>query len=731
MQCETLDPKHRSQVKEEICCLGEAVTFFPHECPGFSKASMLWAQGLLHLLLLFYFQDGSQTSFAESIRQKLRCFQVHPRNYTWTRFQAQNAVYMKTTVDWRHFSSVEHYRQPSTFMYIGSTSQSVFRRESNRMSVAKKLTSGKEAQAELSIRFWVSNKSLQTYTLFLVTPCSSYREAWVTEHCLIGMWQPKLNHPYIISFLKRSALGFRPNKRVRLSAFSRFGMRLWRKLRKKLHTQNQPEVFQLKRRSAWEILFNLTCFSRAPFEEIKRLRSDRYVPDEIYSLIRLSNSLEEPGKTKARNALKSVCKYRNMSRPRSALGLRLKFTADPSFGMEISKWIRSQVLLRKQILIPFHLPVFKVREQPHQSLKDFLHSFKDWDSWLQDNPLDQVPCPCHKYIHMLPQVCITQGHVVSGIEHLGVLHHSFNKLGAGSASSAFFPAKHEFFKRNLKMFSAWRRKHHLPLRLESEFQDILQEQWARHIKCLRADPRLTWKDVSVARALLRKDFVVHCEDHEPNHLMIFCPRFYFQSALRTWQDPEVFESVSGSRDQWNQWVLDEIPDRLRSRYKWGINANGTLPVGFAFLKRKKSFLKGRTIISYSNSCVKELLKAASQAILLMIRLVWPEAMGMATTPRLWKSLKYLHVSDLESIVSVSFKAGVFTTLGLMFRQHRGTCVGNQISPVLSSLPVIQRESYWQREWAQFLTSARFFDTQQAELFICRYVDDRLLGDNPA
>ena len=120
--------------------------------------------------------------------------------------------------------------------------------------------------------------------------------------------------------------------------------------------------------------------------------------------------------------------------------------------------------------------------------------------------------------------------------------------------------------------------------------------------------------------------------------MIFCPRFYFQSALRTWQDSEVFESLSGSRDQWNQWVLDEIPSRLRSRYKWGINANGTLPVGFVFLKRKKSFLKGRTIVSYSDSCIKDLLKAASQAILLMIRLVWPEAMGMATTPQLWKSL---------------------------------------------------------------------------------------------
>ena len=207
-------------------------------------------------------------------------------DYTWSRFQAQNAVYKKVAVDWRHFSSVEQYRQPSTFMYIGPTSQSVFRRESNRLSVAKKLSSGGEAQAELAIRCWVSNNCLQDYTLFLLASCSSYREAWIREHCLIGMWQPKLNHPYIVSFLKRSALGFRPNQRVRNTVSSKFGLRLWRKLRKKLHKQLQPEPFQLKRRSAWEILFNLTCFSRAPFEEAKRLRSDRYLSDEIYSLIR-------------------------------------------------------------------------------------------------------------------------------------------------------------------------------------------------------------------------------------------------------------------------------------------------------------------------------------------------------------------------------------------------------------------------------------------------------------
>ena len=218
---------------------------------------------------------------------------------------------------------------------------------------------------------------------------------------------------------------------------------------------------------------------------------------------------------------------------------------------------------------------------------------------------------------------------ISGIEHLVVLHQSFEKLGAGSASSAFFPAKHDFFKHNLIFFFLADKTSFSSLVGNRVADHPSNTQWAKHVKCLHADPRLTWKDVSAARALLHRDFVVHCKDHEPNHLMIFCPRFYSQSALRTWRDPEVFESVSGSRDQWNQWVLDEIPGRLRSRYKRGINPNGTLPVGFVFLKRKKEFLKGKTIISYSNSCIKDLLKAASQVILLMIRLVWPEAMGIS------------------------------------------------------------------------------------------------------
>ena len=221
-----------------------------------------------------------------------------------------------------------------------------------------------------------------------------------------------------------------------------------------------------------------------------------------------------------------------------------------------------------------------IREGPHQTLKDFLHNFKDWDAWLQHHSIDDAPCPCNKFAAQLPESCVTHGHVVAGIEQLGCLHHSFEKLGSGSAASAFFPAKHEFFKHNAKMFSSWRRKHCLLQSLELEFRSLLQSQLEKHLQHLSHEARLTWKDVSAARSLLHQHFVVHCEDHEPNHLMIYCPQFYLQAALRTWRDPAVFEPVEGSPEQLSTWVLDRIPGLLKRRYRWGISPSGTLPVGF-------------------------------------------------------------------------------------------------------------------------------------------------------
>ena len=143
----------------------------------------------------------------------------------------------------------------------------------------------------------------------------------------------------------------------------------------------------------------------------------------------------------------------------------------------------------------------------------------------------------------------------------------------------------------MKTLCGWRKNQSLPPNVEVEFKTILHQQWQKHVQLLKAERRLTWRGVTAARGLLHKEFVVHCEDHEPNHLMVYCPQFYVRAALKTWQGPDVFEEVSGSQEQWNQWVLDRIPGKLQRRYCWGINVKGSLPEGFAFLKRQKELFE--------------------------------------------------------------------------------------------------------------------------------------------
>ena len=52
-----------------------------------------------------------------------------------------------------------------------------------------------------------------------------------------------------------------------------------------------------------------------------------------------------------------------------------------------------------------------------------------------------------------------------------------------------------------------------------------------------------------------------------------------------------------------------------------------------------------------------------------------------------RNLKHVFINDLESVAQASFDAGIFWACGAVRCQIDGTSIGNQISPVLSSLPV--------------------------------------------
>ena len=146
----------------------------------------------------------------------------------------------------------------------------------------------------------------------------------------IDRWQPKLNFPFIQIFLKRTALGFRPGRRRRWMEFGRFGLILWRKLRKRMLALNQPQNIARSRQQAWELLYDLSTFSEASYRACRIIRSHQVTDIEVYAMVRLSNSLEQPIKHGVRKLLQSALKYRKISWPVSSLPLRLPFLAHDS-----------------------------------------------------------------------------------------------------------------------------------------------------------------------------------------------------------------------------------------------------------------------------------------------------------------------------------------------------------------------------------------------------------------
>ena len=81
----------------------------------------------------------------------------------------------------------------------------------------------------------------------------------------------------------------------------------------------------------------------------------------------------------------------------------------------------------------------------------------------------------------------------------------------------------------------------------------------------------------------------------------------------------------------------------------------------------------------------------------------------------WKTIDPV---DLTSIVRLSFDCGLFVALNKVWKQVDGTSIGNQISPVLSSLPVVMTELGWRTSFPQTVNSPL--------TFLARYVDNRLV-----
>ena len=254
------------------------------------------------------------------------------------------------------------------------------------------------------------------------------------------------------------------------------------------------------------------------------------------------------------------------SRPLGVLPL-----CHPHFTPQCEKWLRNIILQYKYLFPSFHVPKNSLREVPHQSIKKFLK-------------LDAVPCPCAKYRNKLPDRCFSSGHVAAGLEEFEAMVPGCGSITSASAASTFFPGRAHWMTKPRALFDQWLKRHRLPTTLHPMFQKFCEEQWLQHVNMLEQTPRLNWAMLQKVKSTLHKDLVLYNEDedHHPNHIVCFCPRFFLRG-----DDPSVFRSLDGSPENWRQKMLDEIPAHLSRRFSWSFCKSASRPRSTVFLKRKR------------------------------------------------------------------------------------------------------------------------------------------------
>ena len=315
------------------------------------------------------------------------------------------------------------------------------------------------------------------------------------------------------------------------------------------------------RELAWGLLFKLGSRTRAAFDTSKLLRSRQTADEEVYALIKLCRNIENPHRNRVQGLLKSVVRFRTkMHWPKTSRPLGVLPLCHPHFTPQCEKWLRN-IILQYQYLFPsFHVPKNSLREVPHQSTKKFLHNFQSWKEtmWGPAFKLDAVPCPCAKYRNKFPDRCFSSGHVAAGLEEFGAMVPGCGSITSASAASTFFPGRAHWMTKSRALFDHWLKRHRLPTTLHPMFQKFCEEQWLQHVNMLEQTPRLNWAMLQKVKSTLHKDLVLYNQDHHPNHIVCFCPRFFLRGLCNTWDDPSVFRSLDGSPEEWRQKMLDAI-----------------------------------------------------------------------------------------------------------------------------------------------------------------------------
>ena len=227
----------------------------------------------------------------------------------------------------------------SHLFYVGSSTLSLHEREQSRVRKYRQLQNDRIAFYEPALRWW---KATGTFYQYIVIPVAlRERDVQACELNLQTHFQPKLNWPWISPLLRQVGLRV-PNYVLNMTHSGVIGRqltrrcsRLWRQRLSEgrlFHLRSQEDVLQL--------LHELGSEGVAKFNTARLLRSRAAPLPFLYFLVKMSQHMGEPWRTRAVNQLRLILVFRGGALPVSNKILRL-LPARPSFILKAKDWVQT------------------------------------------------------------------------------------------------------------------------------------------------------------------------------------------------------------------------------------------------------------------------------------------------------------------------------------------------------------------------------------------------------
>ena len=344
-------------------------------------------------------------------------------------------------------AQIEPYFQMGANFYVGSTTASLQKRQDDRIHKYRQLAELKPVHAELMLHWAVSRQCFGSLVLVPIAKMDTTRQIRTLESTLIQKWHPPLNFPFILKKrLTKVGPDFAQSVKRMASTFRAPGARLHRKLRKRLYGLGALSLYSTSKQhpeSSWMILTVLAERSLASFDTQRALRSSAYSLQRVYALCRLAHNLDELPRSAVHSLITKILVFKGGVKPPRAKPMQLPMLSHSSFRSAAKKWLKSQVVSRRDFLIPFHLPPCDVVPAAHLSLGKMLinHHGKmaefDWN--------EPPSCNCQEFIQKHPDLEVVthpddgQPHVASPLNKLSVSRRLKFWMGV-SAKTQVYPS---------------------------------------------------------------------------------------------------------------------------------------------------------------------------------------------------------------------------------------------------------------------------------------------------